>query len=55
MKISKLEGIKLLSELNMPTVKLLDKRKFHRFKKYIYEGTSKKVRREFVRYFNPRI
>ena len=40
MKISKLEGIKLLSELNMPTVKLLDIRQILEGKEPLKEGIS---------------
>ena len=40
MKISKLEGIKLLSELNMPTVKLLDIRQILDRKEPLEEGIS---------------
>ena len=40
MEISKLEGIKLLSELNMPTVKLLDIRQILEGKEPLKEGIS---------------
>ena len=40
MKISKLEGIKLLSEFNMPTVKLLDIRQLMERKEPLKEGIS---------------
>ena len=40
MKISKLEGVKLLSELNMPTVKLLDIRQILEGKEPLKEGIS---------------
>ncbi len=49
MKISKLEGIKLLSELNMPTVKLLDIRQILEGKEpLINRRTNLDEIREFV-------
>ncbi len=52
MKISKLEGIKLLSKLNMPTVKLLDLRQILEGKEPLDEGISVRLspKNKFVKW-----